>query len=199
MGESTGSYIRFSVETSEEVFQDLAMDMVYATQWLANQEGIDATRIGMFGGSQAGWIMPLAASMEPPVKFMIIGEGVPVTAGEEAIHGSVGGDGVGWSRDRILAADAALREFDGAHGFDPGPILQELDVPTLWIFGLRDDVIPVVPSLERLAELIEGGKTNNHLHIFAYGDHNFRNSTTGERYNVGDVANDWLIDIGVMN
>ncbi len=197
-GESTGEYIRFAVNRSEEIFGDLAMDVVYSARWLAEQPGIDESRIGLFGGSQAGWIMPLAASKEPLVKFIIAGEGAPVTAGEEAVHGDVGGDGEGWDRTRIRKADAALWQFRGDHGFDPAPILLELDVPTLWIFGLRDDVIPVYPSLERLENLIEGGKTNNAVHVFPFGDHNFRNTATGERYDVKQVAQDWLTGIDIL-
>lgn len=197
-GESTGEYVRFSVDTSEEMIGDLAMDVVYSVGWLAKQPGIDVTRIGLFGGSQAGWIMPLAASKEPLVKFIIAGEGAPVTAGEEATHGDVGGDGEGWDRDRIQKADTALWQYRGESGFDPAPNLLEIDVPTLWIFGLRDDVIPVYPSLEKLESLIKGGKVNNYIHVFPFGDHNFRNTTTGERYDVRQVAQDWLSSIGIL-
>ena len=197
-GESTGTYTKFSVESSEEVFDALAMDIVHAVQWLAGQPDIDTSRIGLFGGSQAGWIMPLAASREPLVKFIIVGEGATVSAGEEAVHGRVGGDGEGWNRIRIEVADAALREFHGDHGFDPAPILGKLEVPTLWLFGLRDDVIPVYPSLERLEELIKEGKTNNSVHVFAFGDHNYTNTATGGRYDVRKVAEDWLVEIEIL-
>ncbi len=197
-GESTGDYVRFSVEKSEEMMQDLAADVVYSIEWLAQQPGIDDTRLGLFGGSQAGWIMPLAASKVSMVKFIVAGEGAPVTAGEEATHGDVGGDGEGWDRNKIQKADTALWQYQGDHGFDPAPILQDLNTPTLWIFGLRDDVIPVYPSLERLENLIRDGKTNNAVHIFPFGDHNFRNTATGDRYDVRKVAQDWLTDIGIL-
>ena len=197
-GESTGEYVPFAVNTSEKMMKDLATDVVYSVGWLAEQPGIDNSRIGLFGGSQAGWIMPLAASKNPLIKFIVAGEGTPVTAGEEAIHGDVGGEGEGWDRTRIHEADDALWQYQGSHGFDPAPILQELDVPTLWIFGLRDGVIPVYPSLERLENLIRGGKTNNAIHIFPFGDHNFRNTATGDRYDVRKVAQDWLTDIGII-
>jgi len=35
------------------------------------------------GRSQAGWIMPLAASQEPLISFIVSGEGVPITPHEE--------------------------------------------------------------------------------------------------------------------
>ena len=95
-------------------------------------------------------------------------------------------------------ADDALRNYTGNHGFDPEPILEKLDIPTLWIFGLRDDVIPVNASLERLEELIKNGKNNNDIHIFPFGDHNFVNTDTGERYDIRAISENWLKDIGIL-
>ena len=199
VGESTGEYIPFDVETSEATFNDLSSDVAYAVRWLAEQQGIDANRIGLFGGSQAGWIMPLAASKEPLVKFIIADEGPSVTAGEEQIHGAVGGDGSrGWNFESIHRADDALRNYAGNHGFNPGPILEKLDVPTLWIFGMGDDVIPVNASLERLEALIKYGKTNNYIHIFPLGDHNIMNTDMGEWYDVRSISENWLMDIGIL-
>lgn len=202
-GESTGEYERFNVTDSARIFQDLAMDVVWSARWLAEQDGIDEDRIGLFGGSQAGWIMPLAASQEPLVKFMIIGEGNPVTAGEEAVHGRyleehTGSEG-GADVAIVAQADAVLEAYDGDHGFDPAPVLEALDIPTLWIFGMRDSVIPVVPSLTRLEKLIQSGKTNNEVHVFAFGDHSFVNIATGGIYDVKGVAEPWLHAIGILD
>jgi len=199
VGESTGEYIPFAVETSEKTFNDLASDVAYAVRWLAKRPGIDANRIGLFGGSQAGWIMPIAASKEPLVKFIIAGEGPSVTAGEEAMHGRITGDGTrGWNAEDVQRADDALMYYTGSHGFDPTSILEKLDVPILWIFGLRDVVIPISASIERLEELIKNGKTNNYIHIFPLGDHNFMNTDTDERYDVGAISENWLKDIAIL-
>lgn len=202
-GESTGAYEPFTVAESARVFQDLAMDVVWSARWLAEQDGIDETRIGLFGGSQAGWIMPLAASLEPAVSFIIIGEGNPVTAGEEAIHGhylvAQTGSEAGAESAIVAQADAILEAYDGDHGFDPAPALEALDIPVLWIFGLRDSVIPVIPSLTRLETLIKSGKTNHEVHVFAFGDHSFNNTATGGRYDVTGVAEPWLREIGVLD
>lgn len=198
-GQSTGTYVPFSVETSDAAFRDLAADMAHSVRWLKQQPGIDTSRIGFFGGSQAGWIMPLAATLEPGIAFIIIGEGVPVTAYEEAVHGAASGEMV-WNLDAILKADDALRAADRSadQGYDPAPVLASLEVPTLWFFGLRDPVIPIAPSLERLEALVRSGKTNNDIHVFPYGDHNFLNVSTGERYDVGAVAGAWLKAKGIL-
>lgn len=204
-GESTGEYVRFSVAGSEAQFDDLAADMVAAIEWGAAQDGIDESCIGLFGGSQAGWIMPMAASRTGLVDFIVVGEGAVATAGQENVHG---GEiqrrrGSESSPDitaaDIAAADAALEAHDGPHGYDPMPLLEELDVPILWIFGLQDAVIPVTPSLTRLQNLIADGHDNHHVLVFPFGDHNFTNRATGDRYDLVGPIQNWLTENGICD
>jgi len=72
VGGSTGDWNAAS-------FEDLAGDVVAAFQYLETRGDIDATQIGMLGVSQAGWIMPLAATRATRLAFMIsiAGAGVP--------------------------------------------------------------------------------------------------------------------------
>ncbi|RMB08737.1 alpha/beta hydrolase family protein [Eilatimonas milleporae] len=202
IGVSTGEYVRFSVDGSIDLFDALANDMVAAVEWAATRPGIDAARIGLFGGSQAGWIMPLAASRTDLVKFIVIGEGTPVSAGEEAVHGETIRRYRGSEFDNsvtpaeIAQADAALEAFTGENGFDPLPVLKSLDIPILWLFGLRDAVIPVTPSLSRLERLTAAGRGNHTVFVFPFGDHNFRNVATGRRYDIQRPIMTWMIENG---
>jgi len=63
VGASTGRYRPFNVRESENIFEELAADARAATRWPRTQKEVDPARIGLVGGSQAGWIMPLAASI----------------------------------------------------------------------------------------------------------------------------------------
>lgn len=198
VGQSTGVYEPFTVEESARVFNDLANDLAFAARWLADQPGIDRSRIGLLGGSQAGWIMPLAAGKGIDVAFIIIGEGAPVTAGEEEVHGRTirarrGSESApDITAEDVAEADHALASYDGVHGYDPAAVLKDLNAPTLWMFGLRDYVIPVTASLERLEDLIRSGRGNHEIHVFPFGDHNFSNVSTGERYDLRQVIEPWL-------
>lgn len=49
----------------------LARDALAGVRWLKTQPGIDASRVGLWGISQGGWIGPLAASLDPGVAFVI--------------------------------------------------------------------------------------------------------------------------------
>jgi pimeloyl-ACP methyl ester carboxylesterase len=71
-GDSTGNW-------REVGFWELAADGAAAAKYLATRKEIDAKRIGMFGISQAGWIMPMAASKSRDIAFVIAVSGGPIT------------------------------------------------------------------------------------------------------------------------
>jgi len=72
VGGSTGDWNKAS-------FDDLAGDVVAAFEYLKTRSDIKRDRIGMLGWSQAGWVMPLAASRAKDLAFLISisGAGVP--------------------------------------------------------------------------------------------------------------------------
>jgi uncharacterized protein len=79
-GESDGEYQYFTVDGSKAWFNLLAQDVNACLKWLKDQPEINGQKIGLFGGSQAGWIMPLVASQNATVSFIISGEGATVSA-----------------------------------------------------------------------------------------------------------------------
>lgn len=202
-GKSGGDYPPWDVRTTPAMFSDLAADVEHAVRWLAKQPGVDPRRIGLVGGSQAGWIMPLAASREPLIRFLFIGEGVPLPAGIEEAH-STYLDGVatyGEARPtlrQIAAADVFAEDFIGERGYDPAPVLSGIGIPVMWTFGLYDEAIPTRASIDRIGQLQKAGKANFDLHLFPFGDHNFRNVFTRERYDVSAILRDWLERRGVL-
>lgn len=193
-GESGGVYENFTVNRSKEWFDLLAQDVICCLNWLKNQPGIDKHKIGLLGGSQAGWIMPLTASLDTTVSFIIAGEGATVSAGEEDFHSNLTGDGSGMGIS-IKEADKKLKTFNGESGFDPKPILKNLNTKILWFFGTKDDVIPVSASIEVLNDM---NNKNHEIIVLPYGDHNFRNVETGQRYDLTKYIGPWLKQIGIL-
>ncbi|WP_371515442.1 alpha/beta hydrolase family protein [Kitasatospora sp. NBC_01300] len=55
----------------DQSIQDRADETVAAIDWAKRQPGIDPARIGLWGASQAGWVMPKAARQSPDVRFVI--------------------------------------------------------------------------------------------------------------------------------
>ena len=78
VGESTGDWNTAS-------FDDLAGDVVAAFKYLKTRRDIDPEQIGLFGVSQAGWIMPLAAVRAKDLAFLISVSGAGVTVAETTI------------------------------------------------------------------------------------------------------------------
>ena len=76
VGKSTGHWL-------EADFGDLARDALAAVEYLKKRSEIDASKIGLWGGSQAGWIIPLAASQSTDVAFIVIVSGPGVSPAEQ--------------------------------------------------------------------------------------------------------------------
>ncbi|MEU3574462.1 CocE/NonD family hydrolase [Kitasatospora sp. NPDC036755] len=55
----------------DQSIQDRADETLAAIRWAKSQAGIDPDRIGLWGASQAGWVMPRAARQSPDVRFLI--------------------------------------------------------------------------------------------------------------------------------
>ncbi|NAY93136.1 prolyl oligopeptidase family serine peptidase [Muricauda sp. JGD-17] len=193
VGESKGIYRRFNLSESQESFDLLSNDMSLWVDFLARQQGVDSNNIGLLGGSQAGWIMPFTAYKNNKVKFIISGEGTPLSAGEEQYFSELTDDRLDGPMS-IKEADAKMSEFNGPKGFDPRDILKKIDVPILWIFGTSDPVIPVDASIREL-------KTMEHpkheIVVLKNGNHDFVNVETGVSYNLLEYIGPWLAKIGV--
>lgn len=77
-GESSGDWTRLT-------FADRAAETVAAVAAVAAQPDIDGERVGLLGGSQGGWIAPLAATIDSSITTIVTfaGPGVPVAVSEE--------------------------------------------------------------------------------------------------------------------
>lgn len=64
-------------------FQVLADDVLAAVRWLQSRDEVDSARIGLAGFSQGGWVAPLAASVSPAIKFVLVGYGLAMSVADE--------------------------------------------------------------------------------------------------------------------
>ena len=156
----------------------LARDAQAAVGFLAAQREIDTRRIGLAGGSQAGWIIPLAASRAPQVSWAFIESGPVVTAGESDFFAGLTGQGQSPLTRPIEEIEDEVRRA-GPSGFDPLPALRALRIPIYWAYGGLDRHQPTgldVPVLQQLRAQTGADYT---WRVFPNGDHGLFEVQTG--------------------
>jgi len=181
------NYDKRGVGDSEGVYQETANisnlqkhaeDAIAGVTYLASRPEIDAKRIGLIGFSQAGWVIPLAASQSDAITHIVILSGPVASTSQEDVFSSYTNDG-----DSITNFDDAkitqqLRDMNPG-GFDPLPVIAQLKQLGLWLWGSVDKSVPVTFSAENLQSLIDSGKNNLSYEIFPNGDHNLNESPHG--------------------
>ena len=176
VGDSDGIY-QEAASTSN--LQKIAEDAIAGAEYLASRPEIDAKRIGLIGFSQAGWVIPLAASQSEAISHIVVLSGPVESTLQEDVFSSYTNDG-----------DTATTNYDDAKitqqlrdmkpgGFDPIPVIAGLNQPGLWLWGSVDKSVPVTFSAENLQTLIDTGKNNFSYEIFPNGDHNLNESPRG--------------------
>ena len=187
-GESTGEYPDVGThEEGEANVNILADDALAGVEFLKNHDLIDPDKIGLAGHSQAGWIIPLAASKSPDVAFMIISSGPTTTVGQEIYYSDLIAEGTS-----LQEASDMTRDYPGPHGFDPIPALQKLDIPGLWLLGAQDDSIPTPLTMEILGSLIADHGKDFSTIVYPNKGHGWTDVDPGQFYPVLTDALNWL-------
>ncbi|RKR08783.1 hypothetical protein C8C83_0372 [Flavobacterium sp. 90] len=188
VGESGGLYAGPEVGTNNVDFTNLnllSLDASAAVNTLSKSLS-NKTPIGLIGGSQAGWIIPLAAEKNKKVKFMTIFSGALITVKEQLrFQFYTNGDKKFW--ETHSEEDARKHIFNDPDKYEftdtnPNDILSKLSIPGFWIFGGKDIQVPVNLSIENLDILKSKGKNYEHK-LFPNLGHNTAFSDSEEPMN----------------
>lgn len=199
-GMSSGVYLRSRDHAAEVLLRRLAADAAAAFDALAAEPDVDTSRLGLFGASQAGWIIPLAAELtRRSPRFHVILSGNAVSTGVEQYYSDLSGDG---TRPAQIADPAEIERrvlnFNGEPGFDPAPVLLASGIPTLWLLGERDESGPTFATV-RVLETIRASGNDRHTVIrFPNANHALRDVTTGESVPLWDEMMTWLAETHVL-
>jgi len=137
-----------------DYFVLLAGDIKSAVRALSKNSYIDSNRIGLYGFSQGGWIVPIvAADTSFHFAWTVIGSGPTVTLGEELFYGKLSGDDNCINSNLSDSEINELMDLHGKSGFDPLPYLKEMKGPCLWAYGGLDRSIPINRSIEILNDV----------------------------------------------
>jgi len=106
-----------------QTLRDRAVEALAALHFLQGRDDVGPTRVGLYGHSQGGWAVPLAASMSRDVAFVVAVSGPGVCPAEQGVYAVEHGMRAdGWSEDQVAEAvafvarvvDAARRDEDFA-------------------------------------------------------------------------------------
>ncbi|MDQ6528465.1 serine aminopeptidase domain-containing protein [Flavobacterium sp. LHD-85] len=202
VGESGGVYAGPEVGTNNVDFANLtllSLDASAAVDALSKNLSNEKTSIGLIGGSQAGWIIPLAAEKNKKVKFMTIFSGALITVKEQLrFQFYTNGDQKFW--DTHSEEEARKHVFNDPDKYEfidtnPNDVLSKLSISGFWIFGGKDIQVPVNLSIEYLDELKSKGKPYEYK-LFSNLGHNTAFSKSEEPMN--DAIN-WIKNINKAN
>jgi len=176
VGESGGIYAGPEVGTNNVDAANLnllSLDASAAVDVLSKYLSNKKIAVGLTGGSQAGWIIPLAAEKNKKVKFMAIFSGALITVKEQLrFQFYTNGNTKFW--DTHTEEDARKHTMTDPDRYeftdvDPMDALSKLSIPGLWIFGGKDIQVPVNLSIEKLNTLKSKGKPYEHKLFPALG------------------------------
>jgi dienelactone hydrolase len=176
VGDSEGFYQEAPTDTN---LKNHANDAAAGAEYLASRPEIDAKRIGLIGGSQAGWVIPLAAAQSERISYFVILSGPVTSTAQEDRFSTYTNDGESamsnYDDAKITQQIRAMRPI----GFDPMPVISGLTQPGVWLWGGVDKNIPVTFSAENLQAVIDSGKNNFSYQIFPNADHGLNISPNG--------------------
>lgn len=201
VGASAGVYEQRGGDGAEATLQRLAGDAARAFDALAATPGVDTERLGFFGASQAGWVIPLAAERtRARPRFHVILSGPAVSTGLEQYYSDLTSDGTGPPpvSDRAEVERLTL-SFTGRPGFEPLPLLSANRVPTLWLLGGRDLSVPTFASVKTLDTIRAAGNDSHTVIQYADADHSLRDVETGRSAPLWDDMIRWLTARGILS
>jgi len=163
---------------SAQAIEAYAADADAAIRFLGRQPDLDPHRLGLFGGSQGGWIVPLAAFHSPLVRFAVLESGPVVSVGESDSFAAYTSQGAA-PLARPLAQIEAQVEHDGPSGFDPRPFIRRLTIPMLWLYGGVDMNQPSHLDVKDLEQLKAATGHDYEWHLYPDGNHGLFELKTG--------------------
>jgi dienelactone hydrolase len=195
VGESGGLYVGPSVGTNNIDTTNLNLlssDANEAVKTFRNYLKDKKTPIGLVGFSQAGWIIPITASKNPQIEFMVLFSCPTITTLEQLrFQFYTNGNNNFWENHTDADAREHTKNDPDKYQFvatDPKTSLNALSIPGLWLFGEKDIQIPVKLCIEQLNTFKVQGKPFEYT-LFPTLGHNTSSSDIATPF---DISIQWI-------
>jgi dienelactone hydrolase len=150
------------------------------------------TPIGLVGFSQAGWIIPITASKNPQIEFMVLFSCPTITTLEQLrFQFYTNGNNKFWENHTDADAREHTKSDPDKYQFvatDPKISLNTLSIPGLWLFGEKDIQIPVKLCIEQLNTFKVQGKPYEYTLFSSLGHNTSSDSDTAPF----DISIQWI-------
>jgi dienelactone hydrolase len=135
-------------------FNLLAADADGAVNALRKRAEVEPDRIGFLGTSQTGWVVPLAVvRSQHRVAFTALVDGPAVTTHEEEQWSKLAGEEANNPPPLTKEKKADIARQLQPSGFDPVPLVEQMTVPGIWVYGRQDRSQPAEKSAATLERL----------------------------------------------
>lgn len=195
VGESGGVYVGPSVGTNNIDTTNLHLlshDANAAVNTFRSYLEDKKTPIGLVGFSQAGWIIPIAASKNPQIEFMVLFSCPTITTLEQLrFQFYTNGNNNFWENHTDTDAREHTKNDPDKYQFvatDPKTSLKTLSIPGLWLFGEKDIQIPVKLCIEQLNTFKVEGKPFEYTLFPTLG----HNTSSGDITAPFDISIQWI-------
>lgn len=172
---SGGVYDSSAATTNLET---LANDALAALTLLGGQPEIDPGRVGLTGGSQAGWVIEIAAAHSSAVKFAALQAAPAMSVDRQLAYAQI----TKWGQLSPPPTKAAIQaglagKPDG--GYDPHADIASLHIPVLWQLGSVDKRMYTPETVANLQQIESTGTYNFTIDTYAGGAHSLRFTRNG--------------------
>lgn len=195
VGESGGVYIGPSVGTNNIDIANLNLlsnDANEAVKTFRSYLKDKKIPIGLVGFSQAGWIIPIAASKNPQVAFMVLFSCPTITTLEQLrFQFYTNGNNQFWKNHTDAEVRDHIKNDPDKYQFaatDPKTYLDALSIPGLWLFGEKDIQIPIKLCIEQLNTFKAHGKPFDYT-LFPTLGHNTSSTDVTTPF---DISIQWI-------
>ena len=152
-GASGGEVVGVSVANSHETIPLLADDISAVIDEILQLPEVDTDRVGLFGISQASWVMPLVMANEPELDFAVYQSAGAIPIGIHMIFETLSiHQGVPFD-EATRQFEEVARDYDGPLGFDQRPLLEAEHRPMLFLMGAKDQNGPYSANRDEILRL----------------------------------------------
>ena len=162
-------------------YEAMAGDYARSVDQLRQTPGVDPDRVGVYGESEGGWIVPVMAARDPALAFAALVSAPVVPPREQAAFAAdsyLRNTGVPGGVFRAIPRAVGMVFPGGGFeyvDFDVSPFQQRTEQPVFVAYGTRDASMPMVQGAQQIiSDLAVAGNDRYTVRYYAGANHGLR-------------------------